>query len=48
VSKPTPEWTVLHSVPVGTGSTDIDHIAIGPAGVFTLNTKYSPHPSVVE
>jgi hypothetical protein len=36
-----PEWTVLHSVPVGAGSTDIDHIAIGPAGVFTLNTKYS-------
>jgi hypothetical protein len=37
-----PEWTVLHSVPFGTGSTDIDHIAIGPGGVFTINTKYSP------
>jgi hypothetical protein len=37
-----PEWTILHSVPVGSGSTDIDHIAIGPAGVFTINTKYSP------
>lgn len=41
-----PEWTVLHSVPVGAGSTDIDHIAIGPAGVFTLNTKYSPDSKV--
>jgi len=41
-----PEWTVLHSVPVGKGSTDIDHIAIGPAGVFTLNTKYSPDSNV--
>jgi hypothetical protein len=41
-----PEWTVLHSVPVGTGNTDIDHIVIGPAGVFTLNTKYSPGNAV--
>jgi hypothetical protein len=37
-----PEWTVLHSVPVGSGSTDIDHVVIGPAGVFTLNTKSHP------
>jgi Nuclease-related domain len=36
------EWTVLHSVPVGTGSSDIDHILIGPPGVFTINTKFSP------
>ncbi len=35
-------WTVLHSVPVGSGSSDIDHIVIGQAGVFTINTKYSP------
>lgn len=34
-----PEWLVLHAVPVGTGSSDIDHILIGPAGVFTINTK---------
>jgi hypothetical protein len=32
-------WRVLHSVPVGTGDTDIDHVVIGPPGVFTLNTK---------
>ena len=32
-------WEVLHSVPVGTGFTDIDHVVIGPPGVFTLNTK---------
>jgi hypothetical protein len=32
-------WRVIHSVPVGTGDTDIDHVVIGPAGVFTLNTK---------
>ena len=33
------EWTVLHAVPAGSGTSDIDHVLIGPAGVFTLNTK---------
>jgi hypothetical protein len=28
-----PEWTVLHAVPVGTATSDIDHVLIGPAGV---------------
>ncbi|MFD1712967.1 nuclease-related domain-containing protein [Amnibacterium flavum] len=32
-------WTVLHSVPVGKANTDVDHVLIGPAGVFTINTK---------
>nr|WP_239579536.1 nuclease-related domain-containing protein [Microlunatus panaciterrae] len=34
-----PEWRVLHSIPVGRGDSDIDHVIIGPPGVFTLNTK---------
>ncbi len=34
-----PDWLVLHAVPVGTGSTDIDHVLVGPGGVFTINTK---------
>lgn len=34
-----PDWLVLHAVPVGAGSSDIDHVLIGPAGVFTINTK---------
>lgn len=33
------EWTVLHSVPVGDRGSDIDHVVIGPPGVFILNTK---------
>jgi len=33
------EWRVLHSVPVGDQGSDIDHVVIGPGGVFTLNTK---------
>lgn len=32
-------WHVLHSVPVGTRGSDIDHLLIGPAGVFSINTK---------
>lgn len=34
-----PDWLVLHAVPVGAGSTDIDHVLVGQAGVFTINTK---------
>jgi hypothetical protein len=36
-----PAWTVLHDVPVGFGSErrDIDHLVIGPAGVYTISTK---------
>jgi hypothetical protein len=33
------EWTVLHAVPVGERDADIDHVVIGPGGVFTINTK---------
>lgn len=35
-----PDWTVLHSLPVGDGTTDIDHLVIGPGGVFSINTKH--------
>ncbi|HAM24174.1 MAG TPA: NERD domain-containing protein [Actinobacteria bacterium] len=35
-------WRVLHSVPVGNKGSDIDHMLMGPAGVFTLNTKMHP------
>lgn len=35
-----PEWWALHSVPVGTGTVDIDHVLCGPPGVFTINTKH--------
>lgn len=41
-----PEWRILHGVPVGTRGSDIDHVVIGPAGVFTVNTKHHPGASV--
>src|SRR5665213_264156 len=36
------DWRVLHAVPVGDKDSDIDHVVIGPRGVFTLNTKNHP------
>lgn len=35
-------WHVLHSVPIGTRGSDIDHMLIGPGGVWTVNTKNHP------
>lgn len=33
-------WTVFHALPVGTKEADIDHLVVGPGGVFTINTKH--------
>ncbi len=39
-------WHTLHSVPIGSLGSDIDHVVIGPGGVFTVNTKHHPNSSV--
>jgi hypothetical protein len=39
-------WRVLHSIPVGDRGSDIDHVVIGPGGVFTLNTKNHPGATI--
>jgi len=41
-----PEWTVLHSIPIGERGTDIDHLVIGPPGVFVINSKRHPGRTV--
>jgi hypothetical protein len=41
------EWTVLHDVPVGTQGANIDHVLIGAAGVFTINTKHHPKADII-
>lgn len=33
-------WRVLHSVPLGDGERDIDHVLVGPPGLVTINTKH--------
>ncbi|MGW6914855.1 nuclease-related domain-containing protein [Kitasatospora sp. NPDC054939] len=38
-------WYVLHAVPLPSGA-DIDHVVIGPPGVFTVNTKHHPDAAV--
>ncbi|MFD3934012.1 nuclease-related domain-containing protein [Streptomyces sp. NPDC058611] len=38
-------WKVLHSIPLTRGG-DIDHLLVGPGGVFTVNTKYLRGKSV--
>lgn len=43
-----PGWHFIHSVPVGEEGADIDHVVIGAAGVYTLNTKnHSKHKVTV-
>jgi hypothetical protein len=32
-------WHVFHDIPVGERGANIDHVVVGPAGVFTVNTK---------
>ena len=32
-------WRFVHSVPVGSRGSDIDHVLVGPGGIFTINTK---------
>ena len=39
-------WRVLRSIPIGKRSSDIDHLVIGPGGVFTVNTKHHPGANV--
>jgi hypothetical protein len=46
LAKLSSDWHVLHAVQVSEAGTDIDHVVIGPAGVFTLNTKCRPDGTV--
>ncbi|WP_306332145.1 nuclease-related domain-containing protein [Streptomyces sp. KL109B] len=38
-------WRVLHGIPLPNGA-DIDHLLIGPGGVFAINTKHHDGKSV--
>jgi hypothetical protein len=41
-----PKWHVLNAIPVGENDADIDHLVIGPGGVYSLNTKHHPHAKI--
>jgi hypothetical protein len=34
-------WRVIHSVPIGKNDVDIDHVVIGPPGIFVLQEEPS-------
>jgi hypothetical protein len=41
-----PEWTAYHALPIGKKGSDIDHLVIGPGGIFTINTKHHKDKAV--
>ena len=41
-----PRWRFVHAVPVGDRGSDIDHVVIGPGGVFTMNAKHHPRAKI--
>jgi hypothetical protein len=41
-----PGWRAIHSIPVGSNGSDIDHIVIGPGGIFSLNAKHHPDANI--
>ncbi|WP_378095638.1 nuclease-related domain-containing protein [Cellulomonas sp. T2.31MG-18] len=42
LAKRDPRWRFVHAIPVGENGSDIDHLVIGPGGVFSLNAKHHP------
>lgn len=46
VAKKDPRWRFLHAIPVGDRGSDIDHLIIGPGGVFTVNAKNHPKAKI--
>lgn len=46
VAKKDSRWRFLHAIPVGNRGSDIDHVIIGPGGVFTANAKHHPRAKI--
>jgi hypothetical protein len=46
VIKKDPRWRVIHAIPVGTRGSDLDHLVLGPGGVFTINAKHHPSAKI--
>ncbi|MDJ0339332.1 nuclease-related domain-containing protein [Cryobacterium sp. PH31-O1] len=40
LSRLPPEWRAFHALPIGKAGADIDHLVLGPGGIFTINTKH--------
>lgn len=46
VLKKDDRWRFIHSIPVGSRGSDIDHLVVGPGGVFTVNAKNHPNAKI--
>jgi len=40
------EWAVFHALPFNTPAADIDHLVVGPGGIFTISTMHHGGKSV--
>lgn len=45
-TKKDPRWMAVHAIPVGNRGSDIDHLIVGPGGVFTVNAKNHPKANI--
>lgn len=45
-AKKDPRWRFLHAISVGDRGSDLDHLIIGPGGVFTANAKHHPKSKI--
>jgi hypothetical protein len=39
-------WRVFNSLPAGSRASDVDHVVVGPGGVFIMNTKHHPGATI--
>jgi hypothetical protein len=39
-------WQFIHAIPVGSRGSDIDHLVVGPGGVFAVNAKNHPNAKI--
>lgn len=39
-----PEYHVFHTITIGSGGADIDHLVIGPTGVWVIDSKFENYP----
>jgi hypothetical protein len=46
LSRKDPRWHAVHAIPVGSRGSDIDHLIIGPGGIYSINTKNHPGANV--
>jgi len=41
------DWLVLHDIVLNSRGTNLDHLVIGPAGIYSINTKHRPKAKVI-